>query len=81
MGNLLREPRPGKIVTSEKRKTCSIRPATNAELEHWQQVARAQSVSLHGMLLYLVRKGVKEIEAGEIEIPLEDRTVTQIKMP
>ena len=66
---------------SEKRKICSVRPGSNEELEQWQSIAKEQNVSLHSLLLYLIRKGMKEIEAGELVIEKEPVMTERIKMP
>ena len=66
---------------SEKRKICSVRPGSNEELEQWQSMAKTQKVSLHSLLLFLIRKGMKEIESGELVIEKEPVTTERIKMP
>lgn len=65
----------------EKRKICSVRPGSNEELEQWQAIAKTQKVSLHSLLLYLIRKGMKEIDAGELIIEKEPVVSERIKMP
>ncbi|MHB1356198.1 MAG: hypothetical protein ACYCZF_09515 [Anaerolineae bacterium] len=70
-----------KVQEGEKRKICSVRPGSNEELEKWQAIAKAQKVSLHSLLLYLIRKGMKEIETGDLVIEKEPVTTERIKMP
>ena len=58
----------------------SVRPASFEELEHWQDVAGRWEVSLHSLMLFLIRHGMAALEAGELEIEKEP-VGEKIKMP
>jgi hypothetical protein len=58
----------------------SVRPDSFAELEHWQEVAGRWGVSLHSLMLFLIRHGIAALEAGELKIEKEP-VGEKIKMP
>ena len=58
----------------------SVRPASFEELEHWQEMAGRWGVSLHSLMLFLIRHGIAELEAGGLEIEKEP-VGEKIKMP
>lgn len=77
----LRDPRPGKRTRKQERRRVTIRPGSDEELQRWQDIARGHDISPHALFLYLIRKGMKELEAGQLTIEREEVTVTRVKMP
>ncbi|MBM3187662.1 MAG: hypothetical protein FJZ90_02960 [Chloroflexi bacterium] len=66
--------------TESKPNPRSVRPDSFEELENWQKVARMWGVSLHSLMLFLIRHGIAELESGALEIEKEPAG-EKIKMP
>ena len=58
----------------------SVRPDSFEELERWQEAAGRWGVSLHSLMLFLIRHGIAKLEDGELEIEKEP-VGEKIKMP
>ena len=67
-------------LTEGKPNPRSVRPDSFKELEHWQEVAGQWGVSLHSLMLFLIRHGIAALDAGEMKIEKES-VGEKIKMP
>lgn len=65
---------------TSKVKPVSLRPLPDEE-NKWKAIAEGQGVSLHSLLLFLVRRGMCDIMRGRLTVPKETVTSERIKMP
>lgn len=71
---------PRKRGPSSKVKPVSLRPMPD-EKAKWKAIAEGQGVSLHSLLLFLVRRGMCDIMRGRLTVPKETVTSERIRMP
>lgn len=76
-----RRGRPIKKDTKYTRPVRAIRPDDAEELDHWQQIATREHITLHELLLFSVRHTVQQLEDGTLTLEKQETTTTRLKMP